>query len=76
VAAKYLAPFSTCAAGFLQRWSHVYPQQSPSSAAAFHVNRDIPRELHATTILAVRKGGKVVLIGDGQVCMGGRKKEK
>lgn len=28
------------------------------------------REYHATTILCVRKGGKVVLIGDGQVSMG------
>ena len=29
-----------------------------------------PKLLHATTILSVRKGGKVVVIGDGQVTLG------
>ncbi|MAB14190.1 ATP-dependent protease subunit HslV [Parvibaculum sp.] len=33
-------------------------------------NRRFPVDWHGTTILAIRKGGKVVLAGDGQVSMG------
>ena len=33
-------------------------------------DRRFPVDWHGTTILAVRKGGKVVLAGDGQVSMG------
>lgn len=46
------------------------------AVAAFHSSArlahaaDAPK-LHGTTILAVRKGTDVVLIGDGQVSMGG-----
>jgi ATP-dependent HslUV protease, peptidase subunit HslV len=31
---------------------------------------DTPRSMHATTILMVRKGGRVVIGGDGQVSLG------
>ena len=33
-------------------------------------DRRFPVDWHGTTILSVRKGGKVVLAGDGQVSMG------
>jgi len=33
-------------------------------------NRRFPVDWHGTTILAVRKGGKIVVAGDGQVSMG------
>ncbi len=32
--------------------------------------RDSPPSMHATTIVTVRKGGKVVIAGDGQVSLG------
>jgi len=35
-----------------------------------HENNNRPPSMHATTILAVRKNGKAVIIGDGQVSIG------
>lgn len=34
------------------------------------MSEDTPRSMHATTILMVRKGGRVVIGGDGQVSLG------
>ncbi|KAG1677142.1 hypothetical protein FOA52_000948 [Chlamydomonas sp. UWO 241] len=58
--------------------SHAAPCAAATHARAYHYGyeatshdtRERQREYHATTILCVRKGGKVVLIGDGQVSMG------
>ena len=35
-----------------------------------HVPAGQPQSWHATTILTVRKGGRVVIAGDGQVSLG------
>jgi ATP-dependent HslUV protease, peptidase subunit HslV len=35
-----------------------------------HTHHDAAPTWHATTIVSVRKGGKVVIAGDGQVSLG------
>jgi hypothetical protein len=58
---------------FFSTFASTTPLSSASLSAQhqrhFHTSQHDPNTAYATTILAVRKNGEVVLIGDGQVCV-------